>query len=69
MSTVNSFKLNGDIYVAVDTRASNGCKGCAFEKVDDCLDYVSSYCTNGGRSDGREVIWIKQEEREKQEQK
>lgn len=62
MSTINSFKLNGNIYVAVDTSVDNVCKGCAFEKVDDCLEYVSSYCTNRGRSDGREVIWIKQEE-------
>ena len=69
MSTVNSFNLNGNIYVAIDTRVANGCKGCAFEKVDDCLDYVSSFCSKDKRSDDREVIWIKQEEQEKQEQK
>lgn len=49
----------GNVYKATTTQTTD-CAGCAFDKhLLDCTK-TPGYCTEGYRSDGRTVIWIKE---------
>ena len=57
--TKNEFEFEGKTYVAIE---NNSCEGCVFDKENRCTKPAQTkvLCSEFGRLDDRNVIWIEQ---------
>ena len=53
---------DGVTYKAVDASNPGTCAGCALAMHRDCVEVILEFCAGEYRTDGRDIIWLAQDQ-------